>query len=103
MMRPGKNRLALHHREFVDTARAWQGHIKVYKVIWDQDFIGSYAKVACPILIMCSPDDVLWPVFERARELRPDAVAVELGGSNFQTDEVPDEVAAAMSEFLKDL
>lgn len=96
----GASSVELHHREFVDTARAWAGHIRVYSAIWDQDFTALYAKVSAPLLIMCSPDDVLWPIFPRAKQLRPDARAVELGGSNFQTDEVPDQVVAALQAFL---
>ena len=96
----GGANLELHHREFVDTARAWNGHIQVYSGIWDQDFIDLYQKVKCPLQIMCSPNDVLWPIFPRARQLRPDAAVAELGGSNFQTDEVPDQVIAALSGFL---
>lgn len=92
--------LELQHREFVDTARAWQAHIKMYRKIWDQDFTALYENISCPMLIMCSENDVLWPMFERARELRPDAKATQLDGSNFQTDEVPGQVAKALHSFL---
>lgn len=94
------NNLSLRHRELVDTARAWQGHVKVYTKIWDQDFTALYRKVTCPMLIMCSPNDVLWTLFARAQEIRPDAVAVEIPGNNFQTDEAPHEIAAALKNFL---
>jgi pimeloyl-ACP methyl ester carboxylesterase len=97
----GASSVELHHREFVDTARAWRGHIRVYSAIWDQDFIALYERVRAPMLIMCSPADVLWPIFPRAKQLRPDAKAVELGGSNFQTDEVPEQVCAALAEFVR--
>jgi pimeloyl-ACP methyl ester carboxylesterase len=96
----GNSTPELHHREFVDTARAWAGHIRVYTAIWDQDFTALYERVEAPLWIACSPDDVLWPVFPRARGLRPDAKAVELGGTNFQTDEVPEQVVAALRDFL---
>lgn len=96
----GASSLELHHREFVDTARARAGHLKVYSVIWDQDFTGLYKQVRCPMAILCSKNDILWPMFERARELRPDAHAVEIGGSNFQPDEVPGEVAKAIGDFV---
>jgi pimeloyl-ACP methyl ester carboxylesterase len=99
----GNADLALHHREMVDTARAWEGHIKVYSKIWDQDFTAIYRTIKTPMLIMCAQKDVLWPMFERARQLRPDAVAVEIPGSNFQPDEAPAEVAAAVARFLKAL
>ena len=95
----GNSTPELHHREFVDTARAWAGHIRVYSAIWDQDFIALYQRVKVPLWIACSPNDVLWPIFPRAKELRPDAIAVELGGSNFQTDEVPEQVVAALAAF----
>lgn len=99
----GASSVELHHREFVDTARAWAGHIRVYNAIWDQDFTALYRRVRAPMLIMCSPNDVLWPIFPRAKEIRPDAHAVELGGSNFQTDEVPEQVVAALSSFIHSL
>lgn len=93
----------LHHREFVDTARAWKGHIKVYSEIWDQDFSGLFKQVQCPLLIMCSPNDVLWSLFDRAKAMRPDARAVELGGSNFQPDEVPQATADALQSFIAEI
>lgn len=96
----GNSALKLHHREVVDTARAWEGHLKVYSVIWDQDFTALFRQVRCPLAIMCSPGDVLWPMFERAKGIRPDARAFTLGGSNFQPDEVPGEVAAALLDFV---
>lgn len=99
----GAQDLDLHHRELVDTARAWQGHVKVYTRIWDQDFAALYKRVRCPMLIMCSEKDVLWPLFERAKEMRPDAKAAVIPGSNFQTDEAPREVAAALQAFLDGL
>lgn len=96
----GDSSLALHHREFADTVRAWEGHLKVYSVIWDQDFSGLFGQVKCPIAIMCSPGDILWPMFERAKLQRPDAHAVEIAGSNFQLDEVPDQVARAVHAYV---
>lgn len=95
--------LAVHHREFVDTARAWNGHLKVYSVIWDQDFTELYQRVECPMAIMCSEGDVLWPMFERARSIRPDAVAVEIAGTNFQPDEAPEAVASTLHGFIAQL
>lgn len=99
----GDSDLDLHHREMVDTARAWNGHIKVYSKIWDQDFSALYEKITVPMLIMCAQKDILWPMFERAKEMRPDATAVEIPGSNFQPDEAPDEVAAAVQEYAASL
>lgn len=69
-------------------------------MIWDEIFTALFKTVKCPMAIMYSHGDVLWPMFERARELRPDARAYTLGGSNFQPNEVPAVVAAALAEFV---
>lgn len=99
----GNSDLELHHREMIDTARAWQGHIKVYSKIWDQDFSALYEKISVPMLIMCAQKDILWPMFERAKGMRPDATAVEIPGSNFQPDEAPTEVAKAVQDYVASL
>ncbi|MDE0801158.1 MAG: alpha/beta hydrolase [Rhodospirillaceae bacterium] len=99
----GNSDLELHHREMLDTARAWQGHIKVYSKIWDQDFSALYEMVSVPMLIMCAQKDILWPMFERAKDMRPDATAVEIPGSNFQPDEVPGDVAKAVQDYVSSL
>lgn len=95
--------LDLHHREFVDTCRAYEGRFKAYTAVWDQDFTALYEAISCPLMIMCAPDDVLMPYFERARELRPDATAVELAGANYEPDQDPDGTAKAITEFLAGL
>ena len=95
--------LDLHHREVVDTLRAYWGRYQIYSSVWDQDFTAFYKEVACPMLIMCATDDVLAPFFDRARQMRPDAMAVDLGGANFEPDLDTDRVAAALKEFLDSL
>ncbi len=99
----GDSELDLHHREMVDTARAWQGHIKMYSKIWDQDFTALYEKITVPMFIMCAEKDILWPMFERAKEKRPDATAAVIPGSNFEPDEAPKEVASAVQGYLSSL
>ncbi len=93
--------LDLHHRELVDTARAYMGRYQIYTSVWDQDFPSYYAEVSCPILIMSAEDDVLNPYFERAKKLRPDAQATMLKGANFEPDLDPDGTVAAIRSFLK--
>ena len=92
--------LALLHREFVDTARAYMGRYQIYTAVWAQDFVAYYNEVSCPMQIMCAPADVLYPFFARAQEMRPDAEAVEIKGSNFEPDEDPDGIVAALKPFL---
>lgn len=99
----GDSELDLHHREMVDTARAWQGHIKMYSKIWDQDFTALYEKITVPMFIMCAEKDILWPMFERAKEMRPDATAAVIPGSNFEPDEAPKEVAEAVQGYISSL
>jgi len=52
---------------------------------------------------MCSKDDVLWPLFERAATMRPDAHQEIIGGADFQTDRDPDGVANGLRRFLSGL
>lgn len=92
--------LDLHHRELVDTVRAYMGRYKTYTAVWDQDFPGYFAQVTCPILLMSAEDDVLHPFFDRAQEQRPDAKAVVLTGANFEPDLDPDGTATAVRDFL---
>ena len=74
---------------------------QAYSAVWNQEFNDAYREVRCPLHILCATDDVLYPFFSRAREIRPDAVAVELpAGSNFEPDLDPDGIAEALRSFL---
>ena len=90
----------LHTREMVDHLIAHRTMPMAFSGVWDQDVAGFFKQVDVPMLIMCSEKDVLWPLFERAKALRPDAEARVVGGSDYQPDEDPDGIAAAMREFL---
>jgi pimeloyl-ACP methyl ester carboxylesterase len=92
--------LALHHRELIDTVRAYMGRFMAYSNVWDQDWTALFAQIRCPLQIQCASDDVLYPFFHRARELRPDADAVTLKGANFEPDLDPDGVTGAYRRFL---
>lgn len=92
--------LALHHREVVDTLRAWQGRAYAYAAVWDQDWTTPFERVRCPMLLLCAEDDVLFPYFERAQSLRPDAEAVVVGGANFEPDLDTPAVVDAVRAFL---
>ncbi|MEQ9010607.1 alpha/beta hydrolase [Algiphilus sp.] len=92
--------LALHHRETVDTLRAWRGRVQAYNAVWDQDFPALLARLRCPMLMMAAKDDVLWPYLERAATAHPEARVAVLGGSNFEPDLDPDGTAAALRDFL---
>jgi pimeloyl-ACP methyl ester carboxylesterase len=90
----------LWQREAVDHIRAWKGRNLIYGAVWAQDSESLYLKVACPILLMCAKDDVLWKYFESVRALRPEVEAVEIEGGNFEPDRDVGGIARAWSTFL---
>lgn len=92
--------LSLHHREVVDTLRAYMGRYMAYTNVWRQDFTTPFEQIKVPMLLMCAEDDVLWPYFDRAKRLRPDADAAVLKGANFEPDLDPDGLVAAYRAFL---
>jgi pimeloyl-ACP methyl ester carboxylesterase len=90
----------LHNRELADHLIAHRTMPMAFAAVWQQDFERFYRSVRCPLHIMCSPDDVLWPLFERAGALRPDATRSVVTGGDFQPDNDPASVAGALAEFL---
>jgi pimeloyl-ACP methyl ester carboxylesterase len=95
--------LELHCREMVDHLIARDTMPMAFTAVWNQDFEGAYRSIDVPLHIMCSKDDVLWPLFERAAEMRPDAVRSIVGGADYQPDRDPDGVAAALTSFIETL
>lgn len=93
--------LELHHRELLDTVRAYMGRFMAYTNVWRQDFTPLLMGIKVPLLLMCAEDDVLWPFFARAKEIRPDADSAVLKGANFEPDLDADGVVAAYREFLR--
>jgi pimeloyl-ACP methyl ester carboxylesterase len=100
MIGAGKS-VELHNRELIDHLIAHNTMPMAFTAVWNQDVEGLYKRVACPLMIMCSKDDVLWPLFERACQMRPDAKQCIVGGSDYQPDNDPDGVAAALRDFIK--
>lgn len=95
--------LDLHVREFCDHVSAHAAMPQAFSGVWEQDVAGFYRQVDVPMMIMCSKDDVLWPLFQRAAEMRPDAEQVIVGGADFQCDRDPDGVANGLRDFLSAL
>lgn len=92
--------IMLWHREMADQLRAWHGRVLSYAAVWGQDFTAAYTAIKAPMMIMCASDDVLFPFFGRAQELRPDAEAHVLAGANFEPDLDADNFAAKLMAFL---
>lgn len=91
----------LHRREMVDHLIAHRSMPMAFSAVWNQDVESLYRAVDVPLHIMCSRDDVLWPLFERAGQMRPDAVQSIVGGSDFQPDRDPQGVADALAAFIQ--
>jgi pimeloyl-ACP methyl ester carboxylesterase len=93
--------LELHRREMVDHLIAHKAMPMAFSAVWNQDVEAALRAVDVPLHLMCSPDDVLWPLFERAKALRPDAHSSVVGGADFQPDRDPEGVAMALAAFLE--
>lgn len=102
MIGAGTN-VTLHNRELIDHLTAHATMPMAFSAVWNQDVEGIYTRVACPLMIMCSRDDVLWPLFERAAALRPDAEQCIVGGADFQPDNDPEGVARGLRAFIEGL
>lgn len=59
----------VRNHEVLDTLRAWHGRDQAYQVLFKQNKMGFYKQITCPILAMCSKEDVLWPCFRFCSEL----------------------------------
>ena len=95
--------LELHTREMVDHLIAHKTMPMAFSAVWNQDVEGLFKSVSCPLMIMCSKDDVLWPLFERACQMRPDAKQSIVGGADFQPDNDPDSVVEGLKSFYAEL
>lgn len=95
----GAYTLELQNREMSAMLRSWQHRTWAYNAVWRQDFGALMKAATMPLALQCSPDDSLWPLFDRACAIRPDALRHELpsGGINYQTDYFPREVAEGVA------
>lgn len=89
----------LHTVELVDHLIAWRTMPMAFSAVWRQDASALLASVAVPLQLICSKDDVLWPMYTRACELRPDAATAIVTGGDYQPDRDPDGVAGAVRGF----
>jgi pimeloyl-ACP methyl ester carboxylesterase len=90
----------LHNREMADHLIAHRTMPMAFSAVWNQDVEALLRAVDRPLMLMCSKEDVLWPLFERALALRPDAESAVVGGADFQPDRDPDGAADALAGFL---
>lgn len=93
----------LHTVELVDHLIAWRTMPMAFSAVWRQDASALLQQTKVPLQLVCSKDDVLWPMFARACELRPDAKTAIVEGGDYQPDRDPDGVARAVREFATGL
>lgn len=89
----------LHTVELVDHLIAWRTMPMAFGAVWEQDATALLQSVRVPLQLVCSEDDVLWPMFGRACALRPDAKTAIVQGGDYQPDRDPDGVATVLREF----
>lgn len=92
--------LELHLREMADHLVAHRTMPMAFSAVWNQDVERLFRAVDVPLHIMNSRDDVLWPLFERAMRVRPDAHTSIVEGADFQPDRDPEGVARELRAFL---
>jgi len=95
--------VGLQTAELVDHLIAWRSTPLAFGAVWRQDACAGLIKVSIPLQLMCSRDDVLWPMYARACELRPDAATAIVEGGDFQPDRDPINVALALAAFVNTL
>lgn len=93
----------LQRREMVDHLIAYKAMPMAFTAVWNQDVEARFRALKIPLHIMCAREDVLWPMFERAKEMRPDARHTEIGGADFEPDRDPIGVADGLTAFIETL
>lgn len=96
----GSRDIAMMNDEFWQALRAWRVRGMVYRCVWDYPFDEFIKHIRCPVLLLSAPDDVLYPAFLNTKMAMPEAVAVEVSGSNFETYLDPEGVSRAVIDFL---
>jgi pimeloyl-ACP methyl ester carboxylesterase len=65
----GVKDLDFKQAEFLKHARAWDGRCKIYTCVFRVDLMALFAEVTCPVLNMCSKEDVLWDLVRHVKEV----------------------------------
>ena len=81
-----KTDLDLQHRETIDALRAHHSAKQIHEAIWQHSDIELYEQITCASLIMCAPDDVMFPFFERASTINQKSILEVVEGKNLELD-----------------
>ena len=86
--------------EFSGALRAWKARGMIYQCVWDYRFDLFIRDINCPSLLMCAPDDVLYPAHKNAAAAMPQAKVIDVQGTNFEPYLDPDGVSEGFKSFL---
>ena len=92
----------LLNRELIDNLKAGPARGHAYAAVWSFDAGAALARVVCPVLLLTSSRDVLHEHSTRARDFNPGVRIATVGGSNFQLDEVPGQVARLLENHWRE-
>ena len=95
-----KNDLALRQRETLDALRAHHSAEQMHHAVWEYSDIDTYKKIQQPCLIMCAKDDVMYPFFNRAKEINPNSQTQVILGKNLELDLDTESIANKFKGFI---
>jgi pimeloyl-ACP methyl ester carboxylesterase len=56
------------HFQALDAFRAYAGRLQIYTCVFSQPILELVKKITCPLLVMSSEEDLLYPYMPRAKE-----------------------------------
>lgn len=96
----GKGDLDYMNDAIAGALRAWRVRGMIYRCVWDYRFDRFMEGITCPTLLMCAPDDVLYPGHLNTAAAMPQAKVVEVKGADFEHYFDPEGVSQGVIEFL---
>lgn len=91
---------AVQHREAVDVLLATPRWHEAYLAVFSHNYEEVYARVRCPIHLLCGDEDILWPYLEATTRIHPEAQVTTVHGGAYVLDQHFDDVAPPIKHFL---
>jgi pimeloyl-ACP methyl ester carboxylesterase len=98
----GKLDLGNMHEEFTGALRNWRVRDMIFRCVWDYPVRNFLPKIECPTLLMCAPDDVLYPGHQNTAATMPQAKAIEVKGMDMEPNLDPKGVSQGIKDFLSE-
>ncbi len=96
----GKLDLDNMHDEFTGALRNWRVRDMIFRCVWDYPFGRFIPKIQCPTLLICAPDDVLYPGHRNTAAAMPQAKAIDVKGMDMEPNLDPEGVSRGIIDFL---